>query len=106
MTGACRQPRRWRAALSARLDGEPPAVDPASVDAHLRRCPDCAAWYARARTMSRDLRLASLDSLAPDLAPRVIGVVEAHLCGCHTGGPCECTDCQCPDCTCGRGRTA
>ncbi len=104
MTGSCRQPRRWRAALSALLDGETPAVDAGAVTEHLRRCPDCAAWYAEARTMSREFRLASL--AAPDLAPRVIGVVEARLCGCHTGGPCECTDCQCPDCTCGRGRSA
>lgn len=103
MTGTCRQPRRWRAALSALLDGEEPAPGRDAVERHLRSCPECAVWYAEARAVSGRLRAAP--DAAPDLARRVIGVVEAHICGCHTGGPCECTDCQCPDCTCGRGRT-
>ena len=41
------------------------------------------------------------DSLRPpDLTTMLIGATEAHICGCHTGGACACTDCQCPTCTC------
>ncbi len=85
-------------ALSAILDGETPAVPRGEVDAHLRSCPDCAAWWERARTLDVHVRQAELQ--APDLSRRIIGVVEARICGCHTGGECECTDCQCPTCTC------
>ena len=53
---------------------------------------------AQARTLSPELRRDSLRP--PDLTRMLIGVTEAHICGCHTGGECLCTDCQCPTCTC------
>lgn len=48
-----------RAALSARLDGEPePAgTDADAVDAHLDACPDCRAWFAAAADLNRRLRM-------------------------------------------------
>lgn len=48
-----------RAALSARLDGEPePAgTDPDAVDAHLDACDDCRAWFAAAADLNRRLRM-------------------------------------------------
>lgn len=95
---ACPQPRRWRLALSALLDGEPLPMPRPQLDAHLAVCPDCSAWFARARHLDRHLRLAELRP--PDLTAHLMGVVEAHVCGCHTGGACRCTNCQCPTCTC------
>ena len=57
-----------------------------------------AAWLAQARRLSPDLRRDSLRP--PDLTAMLINASEAHICGCHTGGECECRDCQCPTCTC------
>ncbi len=52
-----------RAALSARLDGEPaPAgLDDDVVDAHLDACSDCQEWFAAASDLNRRLRM----SVAP-----------------------------------------
>lgn len=62
-----------RAALSARLDGEPePAgTDPDAVDAHLDACQECREWFAEAAELNRRLRLsvavdpATADSTGP-----------------------------------------
>lgn len=96
---SCPQPRRWRLAASALLDGEPLPVPRDRLDAHLAACADCRAWFADARHLTRDLRRAGLRP--PDLTGMLVGAAEAHLCGCHVGAPCTCTDCQCPTCTCG-----
>jgi predicted anti-sigma-YlaC factor YlaD len=52
-----------RAALSARLDGEPapPGTDEDAVDAHLAACDDCQAWYASVSALNRRLRIGGLD---------------------------------------------
>lgn len=52
------------------LDGEPPEVDPHLVEAHVRRCPECAAF----REFSHGLRRAELRPAnpQPDLAPVVV----------------------------------
>jgi predicted anti-sigma-YlaC factor YlaD len=39
---------RFREALSARLDGEDPAVPETRIDGHLATCPDCRRWAAAA----------------------------------------------------------
>ena len=44
-----------RAALSARLDGEPSGVDDDVVDAHVDACADCRAWFDRAVALNRSL---------------------------------------------------
>ncbi|WP_297003883.1 zf-HC2 domain-containing protein [uncultured Corynebacterium sp.] len=56
-----------RAALSARLDGEPePAgTDPDAVDAHLSACPECRAWFAAAADLNRRLRVGVAPAGAP-----------------------------------------
>lgn len=95
---SCPASSLMRMAISAVLDGEEPPVPRDELDAHLIACADCASWRDRARTMDRHVRQRQVR--APDLSRRIIGVVEAHICGCHTGGQCECTDCQCPTCTC------
>lgn len=96
----CPDPARWRGALSARLDGEDPTIGPAELDAHLGWCEECGEWYAGLARVTDHLRGGGL--VSPDLSLRLIGVTEAHICGCHRGEACECTDCQCPDCTCRR----
>ncbi len=95
----CPDPELWRPALSARLDGEDPGIPSDELTHHLAVCLDCADWYARLAGLSD--RLTGADSGAPDLTRRLIGLTEAHICGCHRGEACECTDCQCADCTCG-----
>jgi predicted anti-sigma-YlaC factor YlaD len=61
---------RWRDAVSARLDGEDPGVDPTLLDAHLARCAGCRAFAAEssaARTRQRVGEAAPM----PDLSRRV-----------------------------------
>lgn len=95
----CPDPPRWRAALSARLDGEE-SLPAAEVDQHLGDCAECAEWYARTQRLTQQLRAPHRSD--PDLTRQLIDVTEAHICGCHRGEPCECSNCQCADCTCGR----
>ena len=95
----CPDPDRWRSALSARLDGEDPGIGDVLLDRHLRRCGECGRWYASLTRVTGHLH--HTDLLGPDLSVKLIGVTEAHICACHHGGPCECTNCQCTDCTCG-----
>lgn len=61
---------QWNEAIGAILDGEDPGIDPALVDAHVARCPDCAAH----REFVHGLRRAALREAEPqpDLAPRVV----------------------------------
>ncbi|WP_432559457.1 zf-HC2 domain-containing protein [Granulicoccus sp. GXG6511] len=96
----CPDRELWRSALSARLDGEERAIGDAELDAHLRRCAECAEWYAGLGRVTD--HLLGADLVGPDLSLKLIGATEAHICGCHVGEACECTDCQCTDCTCGR----
>jgi predicted anti-sigma-YlaC factor YlaD len=42
---------RFREALSARLDGEDPAVPETRIDGHLATCPDCRRWAAAAGSL-------------------------------------------------------
>ncbi|WP_448852081.1 zf-HC2 domain-containing protein [Corynebacterium sp. 335C] len=51
-----------RAALSARLDGEPSGVDDDVVDAHLDACADCRAWFDRAVALNRSLLMGPADA--------------------------------------------
>lgn len=94
----CWQPERWRSSLSALLDGEDPEIPRAELNRHLAECPSCDEWYTQAREQQELLR--SAGGPVRDLTSHLIGVTEAHICSCHTGGPCECTNCVCPTCTC------
>lgn len=61
---------RWREAISATLDGEDALLDPALVDAHLRRCPPCRAFADRARHLHAPMRIGPAPVM-PDLSRRV-----------------------------------
>lgn len=71
----------WREAIGSMLDGERPEIDPDLVDAHVRRCGDCAAF----REFSHKLRRADLRPAEPqpDLAPVVVKTAQI-LDGVHT----------------------
>gem|GEM_PF-5547355 len=68
-----------RAALSARLDGEPePAgTDPDAVDAHLAACPDCPVWFAAAADLNRRLRVSAAPTEEPQ--PRDAGELARQM---------------------------
>ena len=61
---------RWREAISARLDGEDPGIDPALVEAHLARCASCRAFATAAAEAHRTQRIGVAPDV-PDLSRRV-----------------------------------
>lgn len=61
---------RWREALSARADGEPPELDDRLLDAHLGRCAECRAFEHHLRDLGGTL--AAAPTPGPDLAARVV----------------------------------
>ncbi|AKK02687.1 zf-HC2 domain-containing protein [Corynebacterium epidermidicanis] len=64
-----------RAALSARLDGEPSGLDDALADAHLSGCAECQAWFDQAAHLNRQLAFSSADTsdlVAPDLSANIL----------------------------------
>jgi len=60
-----------RIALSARLDGEDPGVDPGAVDAHLAGCGACRAFLDHATGLHRSVRVQPTDPV-PDLTPQIL----------------------------------
>lgn len=64
-----------RAALSARVDGEPSGLDDAVVDAHVAECADCEAYYQRLLSLSRNLRFAAPPD---DLSEVILAGVEGE----------------------------
>lgn len=91
---------RYRAALSALLDGEEPSMGIGSTVAHLSRCPGCSAWLDSAARVNAGMR--ELPVVPPALGEQVVDRVDVCLCACVTGGRCLCGNCQCgPTCTCG-----
>lgn len=61
----------WREAISAIADGERAPVDPKLVDAHVARCPACAAFRENVHRLARHTSLAPADRM-PDLSRRVV----------------------------------
>jgi predicted anti-sigma-YlaC factor YlaD len=53
-----------RASVSALLDGEPPEVSTADLDAHLDGCAACRSWKATAHELTRRTRLAPASARA------------------------------------------
>ncbi len=94
----CLQPDKWRASLSAVLDGEDAEIPRVQLDAHLEACDDCRSWFDQARAHQQLLR--SNGGPHRDLTGHLIQVAEAHICSCKSGGDCECRDCVCATCTC------
>ena len=63
-----------RHAISARLDGEDPGLDDATVYGHLAGCPACRAFAHDAEHVHRQLRL-SPAPVIPDLAPGILAAI-------------------------------
>jgi predicted anti-sigma-YlaC factor YlaD len=74
---------RWRDAVSARLDGEEPGIDPALIDAHIARCPGCRAFAAEVTSAGGLHRRAV--SPPPDLSRRIRSAVAASDRAGHRG---------------------
>jgi predicted anti-sigma-YlaC factor YlaD len=64
-----------REAISARMDGELPAVAHSLVEAHVHRCPGCQAWTQAAHDVTRRARMTgwTTPSELPDFAERLVG---------------------------------
>lgn len=60
-----------RESISARIDGEQPAVPAGILDRHLAGCPDCRAWQERATALRR-LTLVREAPQVPDLTARIL----------------------------------
>jgi predicted anti-sigma-YlaC factor YlaD len=63
-----------RLAISARLDGEDPGLDDASVYSHLAGCADCRAFAHDAEVLHRQLRLSPAPAI-PDLTPGILAAI-------------------------------
>lgn len=62
---------RWELAISARVDGEAPEVEPRLLDAHLATCAACRRFEAVAAQTRREVRLRPAPEL-PDLSRRIV----------------------------------
>jgi predicted anti-sigma-YlaC factor YlaD len=60
---------RFRAAASARLDGEPIGMSVAVLDRHLASCLDCARWVDESTRITRQIRVGAVE--VPDLAEAI-----------------------------------
>lgn len=65
-----------RESISARIDGEQPAVPDELLDRHLAGCPECRAWQERAMALRR-LTLVREAPQVPDLTARILAEVPA-----------------------------
>jgi predicted anti-sigma-YlaC factor YlaD len=63
-----------RHAISARLDGEDPGLDEASVYGHLATCAGCRAFAHDAEALHRAVRLAPAPPI-PDLTPAILAAI-------------------------------
>jgi predicted anti-sigma-YlaC factor YlaD len=61
-------------AISARLDGEDPGCDEASVYAHLAACPGCREFAHGAEALHRGMRLSAAPPI-PDLTPDILTAI-------------------------------
>ncbi|MFJ7217760.1 zf-HC2 domain-containing protein [Amycolatopsis sp. NPDC098790] len=65
-----------RESLSARIDGEEPAVAEDVLDRHLAGCPECRAWQGRATALRRAALVREAPRV-PDLTARILAEVPA-----------------------------
>jgi predicted anti-sigma-YlaC factor YlaD len=61
----------FQEAVSARLDGEPAAIEAAELDAHLARCSACRAYATRADTLTRSIRVRPAEPV-PNLTATIL----------------------------------
>jgi predicted anti-sigma-YlaC factor YlaD len=62
---------RYRYAISARLDGEEPGVEPPLLQHHLSTCSACRNWEHDAVGLARAVRVSSAEPI-PDLTPSIL----------------------------------
>ena len=65
---------RIRHAISARLDGEDPGLEPSAIDAHVSICAPCREFAASAERLHRTSRLAPAPQV-PDLTPAILAAI-------------------------------
>ncbi len=65
-----------RHAISARLDGEDPGVEPAVIETHLDTCARCREFAASAARLHRSTRVAPAPPM-PDLTPSILAAIGA-----------------------------
>jgi predicted anti-sigma-YlaC factor YlaD len=65
-----------RDAISARMDGEDPGVEPGTVDRHLDGCAACRAFAERAAHVTRLARIRPAEEL-PDVLPGLLAALDA-----------------------------
>ena len=70
----------FRAAISARLDGEPLGMPEHALDSHLAGCPACDGWADAAARVTRRARLAPAPAV-PDLTIAVLEALPQELPG-------------------------
>ena len=70
----------FRAAVSARLDGEPLGMPARPLDYHLAGCAGCRAWADDAARVTRRVRLAPAPQV-PDLTAQVLAALPRELPG-------------------------
>ena len=73
----------FRAAVSARLDGEPLGMSESALDDHLATCPACMSWADAAARVTRRARLAPAPAV-PDLTVAVLEALPRELPGAAT----------------------
>ena len=64
-------------AISARLDGEDPALDESTLYAHLAGCADCRVFAHDTEALHRSVRLAPAPAI-PDLTPDILTAIGAE----------------------------
>jgi len=65
-----------RDAISARMDGEDPGIDPEVVERHLEDCAACRAFSERAAQVTRLARIRPAEDL-PDVLPGLLAALDA-----------------------------
>lgn len=63
-----------RHAISARLDGEDPGVEPAVIETHLDTCARCREFGASAASLHRSSRVSPAPAI-PDLTPAILAAI-------------------------------
>jgi predicted anti-sigma-YlaC factor YlaD len=61
----------YQEAISARLDGEPAAIEPSEIEAHLATCAACRAFATSADALTRSMRVRTAETV-PNLTAKIL----------------------------------